>query len=223
MWDLLLSTFFHCKLLLDNEPGPSARCRRARGLCNHLRGKPIRVQRRERRSNENRPKRRRQPTSAKGLTAKKVSGYVYIPKPLPFVPGARDNRFVPEVSGAFTFTPIATRIVNVDTLLACTEGRLVSTKPRCNLSAGVALWPTTKITARAAAAGLMPTCYRWGQTRRQVLSNSVSLSPPKLAPEHRVTQGHPGSLYHRSISRHIPPVVYFTDPAWGRVSQTERG
>lgn len=34
------------------------------------------------------------------LTAKKVSGYVYIPETLPFAPGAQNSQSVVEVSGA---------------------------------------------------------------------------------------------------------------------------
>lgn len=95
-------------------------------------------------------------------------------------------------------------------LLVCREGRLVSAKPRFNLSADMALLSSKKIAARAAV--LRPTCYSGGQTGRQVLFSSMSLASVKLALEHRVVQGCPGSLHHRSVSSHIPSAVYFTDP-----------
>lgn len=195
------------------------RSRRPRGLCSHLTGKPIRIKCREKRSNENRSKKRRQLTSAKGWQPKRSQGMFTFQKPCPLSLEPEITNLYCKLVGPFTFTAVATWIVSVGILLVCRKGRLVSTKPRCNLSADMALLSSTKITARAAV--LMPACYSWGQPGRQILFNSMSLASVKLALERRVFSITLGLYITGRFSSHIPSAVYFTDPAWGRVSQTE--
>lgn len=112
------------------------RSRRARGLCSHLRGKPIISKCRERRSNENRSKKRQRLSPAKGSQPRRSQGRLTIQKPCPLSPEPEITNLYWEFEGLFTFTTVVTWIANVDILLACREGRLVSTKPRCKCLSG---------------------------------------------------------------------------------------
>lgn len=143
------------KLFLENEPGPSARCRvgsrRVRGPWSHLRGE----------ANQNRMQGsikwgQRQEEAADHshrLMAKKVTGYFYIPKALAFVPGAWNIQFVLDVSEAIHLH----KSRDVDHECGHSSGMqrrqalVVSTKPRCHIRADVASLSTTTETTRIAA------------------------------------------------------------------------
>lgn len=90
------------KLALENEPGPSVRCRarswKVRGLCGYLRGEANQKQIQEKEEWEQ--KQEKATDHSQWLTAKKVTGYFLIPKTLAFVPGAWNVQFTPEVSVA---------------------------------------------------------------------------------------------------------------------------
>lgn len=93
------------------------------------RGKPIRSKCRERRSTENRSKKRRADPS-QGSQPRRPQGMLTIQKPCPLSPEPEITNLYWEFEGLFTFTTVVTWVANVDILLACREGRLVSTKQR---------------------------------------------------------------------------------------------
>lgn len=90
------------KLALENEPGPSVRCRvrswKVRGLCSYLRGEANQKQMQEKEEWEQ--KQEKATDHSQRLVAKKVTGYFYIPKTLAFVPGAWNVQFILGVSMA---------------------------------------------------------------------------------------------------------------------------
>lgn len=160
------------------------------------------------------------------LLAKKVTGYCYIPKALAFVPAAWNIQFVLEVSGAIHLHK------SWDMGHECGHSSgmqrrqvlVVSIKPDVSHRG----WSGFLIhyNKNCQDKGMFVTiCNNWGQTRRQFLSNSMLPAGVKLTLEHRVLQESLEyySLHRRLFSNHILSVVYFTDPAWVRVNQAERG
>lgn len=172
------------------------------------------------RSNRNRSKKRRQLTSARGSQPRRSQGMFTFQKPCPLSPEPEITNLYWKLVGPFTFTAVARDMDRVAILLVCREGRLVSTKPRCNLSADMALLSSTKIAARAAV--LRPTCYSGGPDREASL---VQQYEPGLSEAGSRTQGSSGlpcvSTSQVGLKSHSLSGIYFTDPTWGRVSQTE--
>lgn len=175
------------KLVLENEPGPSVRCRvmpwKVRVLCSYFRGEAKQKQMQEKEEWEQ--KQEKATDHSQRLRAKKITGCFYIPKPWPLSLEPEMSNLYWKLVWPFTFTRVRMWIMNVDTLLTTIrQVSLASRKRRCHISAEVALLSTTTKTARTAE--LMITCYNWGQARRQVLSNSIYPAAVKPAPDHRV-------------------------------------
>lgn len=84
------------------------------------------------RNNENRSKKRKQLTTAKGSQPKRSQGTFTFQKPWPLSLGPKITNLYPKSVETFTITRAGTRIMNVDTLLACKESRckLASKKPQ---------------------------------------------------------------------------------------------
>lgn len=138
---------------------------------------------------------------------------------MPFVPGAQNNQFVLEVRGTVHLQTVVTWIVNVDILLACREGRLVSTKPRCDVNAEVALLSTTKNNCKSSRVHAYMLQLKPDEEASLVQQYQPGHS--KAGSRAQGSSGSPESVHHRSVSSQIPSAVYFTDPAQGRVSQTD--
>lgn len=106
------------KLVLENEPGPSVRCRvrswKVRVLCSYFRGEAKQKQMQEKEEWEQ--KQEKATDHSQRLRAKKITGCFYIPKPWPLSLQPEMSNLYWKLVWPFTFTRVRMWIMNVDTL-----------------------------------------------------------------------------------------------------------